>query len=137
MRRSKEEILNRFTRLLESLGWVMVGECRTILDSVEVVCPNQHTVRKTPRTSIHQNKIECRECQKVAMKARDSVAFMARLESIGWNCLEPYRGSLTKIRVACSNGHEQIKSPNQLTRFQACKECDKINHPKQRQESQT
>ena len=123
MRRSKEEILNRFTQLLESLGWVIVGDCLAITDSVEVICPNQHTTRKTPKTSIYQNNIECRECQKLAIKARDSAEFMARLESIGWSSLEPYAGSLTKVRVACSNGHEQVKSPNQLLRFQVCKDC--------------
>ena len=125
MTQSKKEASDIFATLATRLGWTEIKSCGKHSAYVEVICPIGHKTRKDPKKSIYQNKIECRECQRAAIKTRDSTRFIERLEAVGWEALEPYTASLTKTRVACPNGHEQLKTPSQLKVFQACKSCPK------------
>ena len=109
-----------FLELVESEEYKLIGEYVNAKTKVKIRCNKGHEYSTTPHNFKNSNR--CPECPcKSSIQAEKD--FIELVESVGYELLEEYKNSYTKVKIRCNEGHEYKVIPDGFKRGTRCPEC--------------
>lgn len=118
--RLKKKTIEEVKAVLEERGWKLSStEYVSCRKPINVECSNGHRIQM-PWSSIRKNN-SCPVCFGNAKKTTEQIKAFA--ESIGYELLEEYRNSHSKLSFRCPLGHVSKISPTNLKAGKRCPIC--------------
>ncbi len=117
----KRDYGKEFKELVESIGYELLEEYKGSHIKVKIRCNNGHEYSSATPNEFKKGR-RCPECpSNYSIQAKKD--FLELLASIGYELLEEYKNTSTKVKLKCNKGHEYKVTPNEFKKGSRCPEC--------------
>lgn len=113
---TKEEVLD----LLKEEGYELLSEYENSRTMIRLRCNKGHEYNVLTRNFKRGDR--CLKCSGSCPEVAEA-EFIRSLDQDGYTLLSDYRGTHTKVKVRCTDGHEYETEPNNFKQGRRCTKC--------------